>query len=194
MKKRTIICVWALLCLNFAGYAQEPKALNIGQKIPAIIYNQKFPVLNATTFRVDSLSLSQFKGKLTLLDFWASWCTNCIYKFDLIGQLQRKYQGQFQVLLVNAKNTKDTPERMSDILTGKNASFIKTDLTTIYNDSILNKLFPHSFLPHYVWIGSKGELLALTGAELVNENTITQYLTHIVKQDQKAQVELNKKP
>ncbi|TCC94187.1 TlpA family protein disulfide reductase [Pedobacter frigiditerrae] len=194
MKKTTIICVMALSCLNFFAEAQEMKPLNLGQKIPATTLNQNYPVLGTATKQHDSLNLSQFKGKLILLDFWATWCTNCIYKFDLLGQLQEKYKTQFQVVLVNAKYTKDTPERMRGILSGEKAPFIKANLTTIYNDTVLYKLFPHSYLPHYVWLGAKGEVLAITGAEMINEQTIEHYLADIKDENNKAQAELTNKP
>ena len=82
---------------------------------------------------------------------------------------------------------------MLGILSGEKAPFIKSHLTTIYNNEILNKLFPHSYLPHYVWIGAQGEVLAITGAEMVNEHAVEQYLKGIARRSQKAQVELSNK-
>lgn len=174
--------------------AQDVKPLDLGQKIPVSILHQRYPVIGSQTKPADSISLGQYKGKLILLDFWAAWCTNCIYKFELLDQLQERYKEKFQVILVNAKNSKDTPERMKGILTGAKAPYIKSNLTSIYNDVVLNKLFPHHYLPHYVWIGAKGEILAITGAALVNEATIQQFLADIAKQTQQAQEELSKKP
>lgn len=192
--KTTIFIVLAMLCLNFSAIAQVPQPLNLGQKIPASILNQTFPIFSNTSKPTDSLSLNQFKGKLILLDFWATWCANCIQKFEMLAQFQQQYADQFQVLLVNAKNSKDTPKRMLGILSGEKAPFIKANLISIYNDTTLNRLFPHSYLPHYVWIGAKGEVLALTGADLVNEQTIRYFLADIKKQQQKALAELSKKP
>ncbi|MNK34411.1 thiol-disulfide oxidoreductase [compost metagenome] len=215
INKTTIFIVLAVLCLNFSALAQAVRAkhlspqkpiaaqanllpqfipLKLGQKIPTAIYDQQFPILQTSDSTAESLGLSQYKGKLVLLDFWAAWCTSCIYKFEALEQLQQTYADQLQVILVNSKSTKDSKERMLGILSGKNAPYIKSNLISIYNDTTLNKLFPHSYLPHYVWLGAKGEVLAYTGAVLVNKQTIQQLLAVIEKQHQKAQAELKQKP
>lgn len=194
-KLKAYLLFTLLLCL-FGGQsmAQEIKPINLGQKIPLAILNQKYPAFSTNAQQPDSVSLGQFKGKLILLDFWSTTCSTCIYKFELLGKLQDQYRDQLQVLLVNARGTKDTPERMKGILTGEKAPFVKSDLTTIYKDTVLNKLFPHSYLPHYVWLGAKGELLAITGADMVNEQTVQLFLADIESRSKKAQGELSKKP
>lgn len=172
MKKITIYIVWALLCLNFEAIGQEIKPLKLGQKIPLAILQQKMPQLTGNSLRPDSLALNAYKGKFIILDFWATWCSTCIYQFKKLEKLQHKYQDQIKILLVNASYTKDTPQRMFGILSGQNAPFIRSSLSSIYNDTLLTKLFVHGQLPHYVWLGQNGELLALTNADLLNNQTI----------------------
>jgi thiol-disulfide isomerase/thioredoxin len=172
MKKLTIYIVWALLCLNIGTNAQEITPLKVGQKVPLAILQQKMPYINGNGGQTDSIALSTYKGKLIILDFWATWCSGCIYQFEKLEKLQQQYPNQIKVLLVNQANTKDTPQRMQGIFSGKNAPFIKSNLSSIYNDTILGKLFPHPHLPHYAWIGPDGELLALTNADLVSELAI----------------------
>jgi thiol-disulfide isomerase/thioredoxin len=60
--------------------------------------------LNATEFRkaapsfslIDSkgapVSLSQYKGKVVLLDFWATWCTGCKVEIPWYMQFSEKYK------------------------------------------------------------------------------------------------------
>ena len=172
MKNLTIYIVWALLCLNMGTHAQEIKPLKVGQKVPLAILQQNMPLINGSGNPTDSIALNAYKGKLIILDFWATWCSSCIYQFDKLAKLQQRYQNQIKILLVNQTNTKDTPQRMQAIFNGTSAPFIKSSLASIYNDTVLGKLFAHQYLPHYAWIGSNAELLALTNADLVNEQAI----------------------
>ncbi|KQC00593.1 hypothetical protein AQF98_07855 [Pedobacter sp. Hv1] len=180
-----------MLCLNFEANSQEIKPLKLGQKIPMAILQQTMPQLTGNSLKPDSLTLATYKGKFIILDFWATWCSSCIYQFAKLENLQQRYQDQIKILLINAVYTKDTPQRMYGILSGEKAPFIKSSLPSVYNDTVLSKLFPHAYLPHYVWLGPKGEFLALTNTDMLNEQTIKSVL-EAYKQDETATAKLLK--
>ncbi|AVT49810.1 MULTISPECIES: TlpA family protein disulfide reductase [Shewanella] len=48
-------------------------------------------VLNAQN---QAVSLSEFKGKVVYVDFWASWCGPCRKSFPWMNEIQKKYQDQ----------------------------------------------------------------------------------------------------
>ena len=52
------------------------------------------PDFTAMTPEGDTLSLHQVKGKLKLLDFWASWCNPCRQENPNILKLYQKYQSK----------------------------------------------------------------------------------------------------
>jgi len=39
----------------------------------------------------DSLDLSKYRGKVVLLDFWASWCEPCRQSFPWLNEMRAKY-------------------------------------------------------------------------------------------------------
>lgn len=41
------------------------------------------------------------KGKVVVLDFWASWCAPCAKSFPVLDELQKKYGGRLAVVAVN---------------------------------------------------------------------------------------------
>jgi cytochrome c biogenesis protein CcmG/thiol:disulfide interchange protein DsbE len=47
-------------------------------------------------------SLSQFKGKIVVINFWASWCAPCVSEFPSLMKLIAKYKGEIVLLAVSA--------------------------------------------------------------------------------------------
>ncbi|MEW6208130.1 MAG: redoxin domain-containing protein [Acidobacteriota bacterium] len=56
----------------------------------------------------DELSLERFKGKVVLLDFWATWCKPCMFEMPDIKKLWRKYSAdQFIVIGISLDRSED---------------------------------------------------------------------------------------
>jgi cytochrome c biogenesis protein CcmG/thiol:disulfide interchange protein DsbE len=49
----------------------------------------------------EALDLSQHRGKVVLVDFWASWCEPCRHSFPWLNQMQTKYGDRLVVIGVN---------------------------------------------------------------------------------------------
>lgn len=53
------------------------------------------------------ISVEQYRGKIVVVTFWASWCTYCLKELPVLDSLQRHAGDVLQVVAVNVK---DTPE------------------------------------------------------------------------------------
>jgi thiol-disulfide isomerase/thioredoxin len=53
------------------------------------------------------VALDQFKGKIVLLDFWATWCGPCRASMPEIENLQREHPNDFTLLTVNLNEPPD---------------------------------------------------------------------------------------
>jgi len=93
--KRLLIYGIVALCLvgiYFAGRrnAQKPKAAASGNAAPDF---------TVTDIDGKKLALSDFKGKVVLLNFWATWCAPCRAEIPAFVEMQQKNGPQgFQVI------------------------------------------------------------------------------------------------
>ena len=55
-----------------------------------------------------SVTLSQLRGKIVVLNFWATWCPPCIEEMPSLVQMQNKMQGKDVTVL--AVSVDDDPE------------------------------------------------------------------------------------
>lgn len=160
----------AVLCLNSLVNAQDKPAtithLKVGDKLPESFWQQKHTIYQ--NGRTTGQTLAQYKGKLIILDFWATWCSACISHFDFLDSLTRSNTDKLKIIQVNSiLGTGDTE--------GKILSFFKDrplSLPCIYQDTILKTMFPHTLIPHYVWINRRGQVEAITGSLMVTAENI----------------------
>lgn len=64
-----------------------------------------------TASAADTLDLARYRGKVVLVDFWASWCVPCRRSFPWLNEMQRKYGERGLVIIgVNVDSTRDAAE------------------------------------------------------------------------------------
>lgn len=55
----------------------------------------------ASARTAEPLDLAQYRGKIVLVDFWASWCEPCRHSFPWLNEMQAKYGDRLVVIGVN---------------------------------------------------------------------------------------------
>lgn len=54
-----------------------------------------------------NITLSQFRGKWLILDFWGSWCMWCVKGFPSLKEAYQKYAGELEILGVDCGDTRE---------------------------------------------------------------------------------------
>lgn len=191
----------ALLCLNFKTMAQGNKAVDVTAK--GIQIGQKVPDVNITGLHnykdkngksATNAKLSDFKGKLLILDFWATWCSPCIAMIPKMDSLQKQFGDKIQFLSVTYQTEKEVLPFLEKFEKQRGRHY---DLPVVTADRELHQLFPHVYLPHYVWIDHNSLVKSITGFEEVTAENIHKSIASPVVLVQKRDMEIvydNKKP
>jgi thiol-disulfide isomerase/thioredoxin len=176
--------ILAFLCSCSSAFAQKPLA--IGNTVPDVLFETLLNHSSATA------KLSDFKGKLIILDFWATWCTSCLHSFPKMDSLQAVFGAQLKIILVSSRSTGDDLSKLKTFFTKWEARTGRSlSLTTVVNDTIADRLFPHQLIPHYVWIDKDRRLIAVSSSDAVTAANLQavlngENLSFIMKKDQDA--------
>ncbi len=93
----------------------------------------------------EPVKLSQYRGKVVYLDFWASWCDPCKRSFPWMNELQEQYGKEgFEIIAVNLdESRKDAEAFLKEIPAKFDIAFDNTGKSA---DAYNLKAMPSSFL------------------------------------------------
>ncbi len=104
----------------------------------------------------EPVKLSSFKGKVLLLDFWATWCGPCRKQLPIVNQLAKdeSLQEQLQVITINVDEY--APDRVANVEAYMRMK--KYGLLTLLDDGSAQQAYQISSIPTLVIVGPSGNV------------------------------------
>ena len=111
------------------------------------------------------LALNELRGKVVILEFWATYCAPCIPYIKHFEKLQYQFGDAIKVIEISEEN-RDKVDAFILKRGYKNVSF------AMDWGRKLNDMFYHHFIPHTVVIDQDGVVLAFTSPDEVDQEVI----------------------
>jgi len=143
--------------------AQTP--YKIGDKVNEFDFKK---ILNYTA---PSSSLNNLKGKLTVIDFFGTWCVPCVKALPNLSRLQNEFKNSIRFFLVS----NETEERLSKFISLRNPFAFPV---VVDDENKFTGLFQPPSYPYTIVLDSSGTVIAVTDAASLTVPLLSKWLTN----------------
>lgn len=152
MNSIKFLIAWIALSHQFLQIAiaqttTTPAKILIGEKVPDILLSGFLDPPDKT------VTLTDLQADLIILDFWNTSCSSCVMSFPKLDSLQEYFSSKIKIIMITSNTRSDIESLFSRI------KIRKPNIPIIISDSILFQYFPHTSVPHHVWIDGKSKVV-----------------------------------
>jgi len=132
------------------------------QKHPLQGYAPDFTLPDLNGHKV---SLSDFRGKIIILDFFTTWCKGCRMLIPSLNRLYQKYKDKNVLILGISLDGFSTPEPLSKFLQEEGITYP----LLIGNEEVVRKYGGISIIPYIVIIDTQGKIYKVSQGYIEGE-------------------------
>jgi thiol-disulfide isomerase/thioredoxin len=127
------------------------------------------------------INLRELRGKVVILEFWATYCAPCIPSLSHFERIKKQYGNAVEIIAISDENR----DKVDAFIAKRNIHNVLFGMDWGHK---LNELFFHHFIPHTVVIDKNGVVKAFTApdeidAEIVGKLIRNQRVEIVMKQE-----------
>ncbi len=153
------------------------------------IKSDKVELGKAPNFKLEDIdgnfkTLESYKGKLILLDIWATWCGPCLANVPYIKELEQMYKGKnFEIVSISIDSQSDKEKWKMMV---KEKQLVGEQLFA-GAESRFPFDYQVSFIPRFILISPQGDLIDNDAPQVINEmgDGINQEIIQLINQNLK---------
>lgn len=116
-----------------------------------------------------NISLKELRGKIVVMEFWATYCSPCIPSLKHFDKLQAQFGNAVKFIAVSEENR----DKVDAFIAKRGFKHISFAMDW---GRKLNDMFYHHFIPHTVVIDQTGVVRAFTSPDEVNQFVISKMI------------------
>jgi len=159
MKRKLLIVILTLCILSCK---KETKIAQVNKLAPNYTFKN---ILNS---KENEISIRDLKGKIIILEFWATWCGPCLPAMKKLDHLQKDFKDEIEVITVSSENR----ERLEDFIKRSNTSL------RIVSDSTHTTNFKYNVIPHTIIIDKDGIVRAITHPKNITKEVLNKLISN----------------
>jgi len=138
------------------------------KQVSSLAIGEKATNFILTDINGKKVSLSDFKGKLIYLDFWATWCGPCMMEMPKSIELQKKFSGDKNIVFLFV-SIDDDEKKWKQIVKERNLT--GTHLISPGRNSAIVKQYNVVSIPRHYIISKDGTILDANASGPSDKNT-----------------------
>ena len=123
------------------------------------------------------VSFSNFKGKILLVNFWATWCAPCIKEMPSLDRLKSKIKGNFDVVAISVD--RDGVSKVTDFFNNNKITYLERFFDI--KNSIAKEIGLFG-VPTSYFVNKNGEIIGYYQGDMEWDNkTVIEFINYLIK-------------
>lgn len=133
-----------------------------------VALNSHAPAIAMTDFEGESFELADYEGKPLVVNFWASWCPNCVAEMPDFEKVHQATKGEIEFLGINQSDARGAAEDLAH-QTGVTYRLAADPQGKIF------QAFGAAGMPTTVFIDAEGNVVDVVVGQL-SKDTLIEYI------------------